>query len=144
MLFGLCVTLPRPAEATLGQAHDSVDTDRVRLGARHSAQTAPTHTVDTLILANGGVVREFSRGDGTVFALAWHGPGRPDLRQLLGARFDAFQSSATAPGGRRVRRPLSVNRSDLIVHSAGHPGAFWGFAFIPALTPAGFSMDEFK
>ena len=83
-----------------------------------------------MTLANGGLVREFTRADGTVFAVTWRGPGRPDLRQLLGDHFQTLQAD-NVRNGPRTRRPLSVNRSDFIVRTGGHSGAFWGVAFLP-------------
>jgi len=132
------------ARAALGRAYDSVDTHRIHMAAKRHAQALASHTVDTLTLANGAVVREFSRPDGTVFAVAWRGPSRPDLRQLLGGQFATFQSETAPITGRRARRLVSVNRSDLVVQSSGHPGAFWGFAYVPNLTPGGFAMSDFK
>jgi hypothetical protein len=130
------------ADATLGGGRDTVDADRVHLTARLTSTTSGTHTVHALTLANGGVVREFARSDGAVFAITWHGPSRPDLRQLLGARFDIMQSDNAMPGGRRSRRPLAVRRSDFILGSGGHSGAFHGFAILPGLAPAGFSTKD--
>jgi hypothetical protein len=148
-MFCLAGLAPGFAHAGLGRGYDSVDTDRIHLGAKRHAQAVATHTVDTLTLVNGAVVREFSRPDGTVFAVAWRGPSRPDLQQLLGDQFAAFQAQATqAPAtsgpARHVRRAVSLNRSDLVVQSAGHPGAFWGFAYVPSLAPSGFAMSNFK
>jgi hypothetical protein len=133
-----------PAHATLGGAYETVEKDRAHMAARvRSAQTA-SYRVHTLTLANRGVVREFTRGDGTVFAISWRGPGRPDLRQLLGGRFEQMQTENAPATGRRVRRPLIVNRSDLVMQSSGHPGAFWGFALLPAMQPADFSIGDLK
>lgn len=108
----------------------------------------------TLTMPNGSVIREYMNDGGTVFAVTWRGPSRPDLRQLLGAAFDTFQEQVTAPASDdtaassgavvhhgRLRRPLVVERSDLVVHSAGHPGAFFGFAYLPQQLPAGFTAD---
>jgi hypothetical protein len=78
-----------------------------------------------------------------VFAVTWRGPGRPDLRQLLGEHFQTLQAD-NVRAGPRTRRPLSVNRSDLLVLTGGHSGGFWGVAFLPQMAPAGFSTDEMK
>ena len=108
-------------------------------------------------MSNGSVVREFQNNDGVVFAVAWRGPGRPDLRQLLGGAFDTFQAKVTAPDSNttvtsngvvvhhgRSRHALIVEQSNLVVHSAGHPGAFFGYAYLPQQTPAGFSPDALQ
>ncbi len=132
-----------PAHAALGHAYASVETDRAALGATIKSTSAGAYTLHTLALPNRGVVREFTRPDGTVFAVAWHGPGRPDLRQLLSEHFNAVQADNVRVG-RRLRRPLAVNRTDLLVTTGGHSGAFWGAAMIPQLEPAGFSASTLK
>jgi hypothetical protein len=132
------------AHAGLGGTFASVQADRAQFRASMASAQTSAWSVHTLTLANRGVVREFARGDGTVFAVAWRGPGRPDLRQLLGERFETFQSDNTSPSGRRTRQPLGVNRDDFVAHSAGHSGAFWGFAYLPKMAPAGFSTSDLK
>jgi hypothetical protein len=133
-----------PAHAVLGGAATTVEADRVHMSAKLASTAAASHTIHALTLPNGEVIREFARADGTVFALAWRGPSRPDLRQLLGARFDVLQADNVGPGGRRTRRPLSVQRADFVLSSGGHSGAFHGFAYLPSLTPAGFSAQELR
>jgi hypothetical protein len=133
-----------PAHASLGGVYSSVESDRTHMVARMRSASAQSYQVHTMTLPNLGEVREFTGKDGIVFAVAWKGPGRPDLRQLLGPHFETFQEDNIPPQGRRTRRPMNVNRPDLIVHSAGHPGAFWGFAYLPQQTPSGFSSSDLK
>jgi hypothetical protein len=138
----LCLIGGLPARASLGGGRDSVDADGRHFAARMSTIGASTHTVNVLTMTNGEVVREFTRGDGVVFAVTWRGPARPDLRQLLGPRFDTIQADNVLGGGRRTRRPLAVRRPDFVLSSGGHPGAFWGVAYLPALAPAGFPVRD--
>jgi hypothetical protein len=133
-----------PAYAFLGGAYSSVSADRAHLAARLQTSAAATHTLHTLTLANGGMVHEFSRSDGTVFAVTWRAPGRPDLRQLLGEHFTTVQADNANRKGRLRRMPLMVNRSNFVMLTGGHPGAFWGVAFLPQSAPAGFSPSELK
>lgn len=139
-----CLAVALPAYAHLGGAYASVEADRAHMGARIQSTSAATHTVHTLTLANGGIVREFSRPDGTVFAVTWRAPGRPDLRQLLGEHFNTLQIDNARPPGRWSRQPLNVNRSDFVVQSGGHSGAFWGVAILPQSEPAGFALSDLK
>ena len=144
LLAGAALFAPAlPASAALGHAYASVEADRAAMGATISSAASGGYTQHTLALPNRSVVKEYTRSDGTVFAVAWQGPGRPDLRQLLGEHFDTLQAENVRVG-RRLRRPLSVNRTDLVVTSGGHPGAFWGAALIPPLEPAGFSASDLK
>ena len=130
-------TLPAtPAGATLGAAYATVERDRAHIGAHHAIASQAGYAVHTLAASNG-VLREYTRADGMVFAVAWQGPARPDLRQALGPYFDEL-NAANPPrvrGGRHV--PLTANRADLVVRSGGHPGGFFGVAYVPALMPAG-------
>lgn len=132
------------ADAALGGLYQSVEQDRTHLAAAMRSATMATHMVHTLTSENGGVVREFTRSDGTVFAVAWHGPGRPDLRQLLGSSFDSFQAAVTTGRVVRTRAPLVVHKDDLVVQSAGRPGAFRGIAYLPRLVPPGFSAEDLR
>lgn len=145
-----------PAAAGLGGSHATLEADRAHLAAAMNSTPLPTHVLHTLTALNGSVVREYVNSDGVVFAVAWRGPGRPDLRQLLGPAFHTFQAQVTTPvtdiaadGSTvvhhgRLRRPLLVEQRDLVVHSAGHPGAFFGFAYLPQHVPAGFNPDALR
>lgn len=140
----LLMALATPAYAGLGRSYDSVDTDRLMLNAKVATTAAGAYAIHTLTLPNQGIVKEFTRADGKVFAVFWKAPGRPDLRQLLGDNFETVQADNDHRIGRRMRRPLSVSRSDLVLQSGGHPGAFWGAAVMTALQPKGFSASDLK
>lgn len=129
-----------PAAAELGGNRRGVDADRFHLAATMASSGAATHTVHTLTLPDGDTIREFAAADGTVFAVTWDGPARPDLRQLLGTAFATLQTDVAA-GRRRPRAAMRVARDDLVVRGEGHPGAFHGFAVLPHLVPAGFRAD---
>jgi hypothetical protein len=143
LAFAGSLALAAPACAHLGGSYASVEADRARFAARLQSTAAASHAVHVLILANGGQVKEFTRADGTVFAVTWRGAARPDLRQLLGEHFQTLQDD-NARTGLRTRRPLRVDRPDFVVRTGGHPGGFWGVAFLPQLAPAGFSTDALK
>jgi hypothetical protein len=146
LFFALCAVgagMASVAHAALGGAYASVEADRAHMSAKLNSTLGSTYSVHALALPNGGVTREYTRADGIVFAIAWQGPSRPDLRQLLGAYFETFQSDNALHHGRRARRPLSVQRPDIVVQSAGHSGAFWGLAYLPQAAPAGFSINDF-
>jgi Protein of unknown function (DUF2844) len=80
---------------------------------------------------------------GTVFAVSWQGPYKPDLREVLGAHFQGMVDAAKRqPGG--ARAPMRLERDDLVIYSGGRTGAFEGRAWIPALLPAGFDTSAIK
>lgn len=92
---------------------------------------------------NGGMVREFTNASGTVFAVTWSGPGKPDLGALLGSYFPTFQANSAATTRRgRFRRPASVAQPDLQIQVEGYMGWFRGVAYVPSLAPAGFSVSD--
>jgi molybdopterin biosynthesis enzyme len=133
-----------PASATLGAPYVSVEADRVHMSAHHAVASQAGYTVHSLTTASGSVVREFTRSDGRVFAVAWQGPARPDLRQALGPYFDEL-NAANPPrtrGGRHI--PLTANQADLVVRSGGHSGGFFGVAYVPGLVPTGVSVATLR
>jgi hypothetical protein len=136
--------LAAPSWASLGGSSASIEVDRAHLAARSSTVVNAAYSVHIITLPNGGSVKEFERSDGVVFGIAWHGPSRPDLRQLLGSHFATMQSDVIVRSGRRLRAPLSDVKSDFVVHSAGHPGAFVGAAFLPQQAPASFSVNALQ
>ena len=93
------------------------------------------YSVATRRLPNQIVVREYVAPSGEIFAIAWQGPGLPDLRQLLGARFAAFQQAA-ARSARRRRGPLYVQVGSLVVENAGTMRGFHGRAYLLDRLPA--------
>jgi hypothetical protein len=133
---------PLSARAELGGQYSSVMSDGARMQAKVKSVSATNFTIHHLSLPNGGEVRQFSRPDGTVFAVAWNGPGRPDLQQLLGRRFEVVQAENAPPKGRFRRHVLAVQRPDFVVRTGGHPGAFFGVAFLPQALPSGTSSKD--
>jgi hypothetical protein len=131
------------AVASLGNKLPTIEADRAHLSASANSEILGAATVHTLTSPNGGIVKEYSATDGTIFAVSWKGPARPDLRQLLGDRFSAM-SSMNHPGRRYIRRIVAVQRPSLVILSQGHPGAFFGFAYDPSLVPSGFSLDALR
>jgi hypothetical protein len=141
--LALGLALGAPAQAHLGGARATVEADRAHFRASRTSVIASAYTVDAMTLANGGRVKEYSGPDGTVFAVTWLAPGRPDLRQLFGANFPTLQADNVRHGP-RTRAPLAVSRPDLVVRSGGHSGAFWGVAILPRVAPAGFSVTDLR
>jgi len=133
-----------PSFATLGGVSASIEADRAHLAARSSTIVNAAYTVHIMTLPNGGTVKEFERSDGVVFAISWRGPSRPDLRQLLGNRFAVMQADIVTTSRRRLRAPLTDERSDFVLHSSGHSGAFVGSAYLPQAAPANFSVSALQ
>ncbi len=150
MRFGLAslivvgaLALSAPAHATLGGKAATIDTDRARLSARMASRAEhTTFTIHEMTLDSGTVAREFVRPDGTVFAVTWQGPQRPNLKQLFGdTYFTRFQTDNKSTARIRMRRALTSTHSDFVVRTGGHSGAFWGFAYLPQTAPGGFPVQ---
>lgn len=138
------VLAPASGHAELGGGMSGVQADGARMGRRIASVALSTYSRHEITRANGGIVREFTNAEGQVFAITWSGPGKPDLRTLLGRYFTSLQTS----GGRigrtmhSLRRPAQVNQPDLQIQTGGHMGWFHGVAFIPSLAPSGYSAND--
>ena len=136
------LTVPRPAAAALGASAASVEADQAHLaGSRRSIELA-SYELHEIQAATGTVVREFAVPGGPVFAVTWEGPFLPDLRQLLGASYDAYVHAVRAK--RRGRGPLLIQLPDLVFESAGHPRGFHGRAYLPQLVPEAVSTEAIR
>jgi hypothetical protein len=111
-----------------------------------SSSSSAGYTVTETTLGNGTVIREYASSGGSVFGLAWSGPQMPDLSNLLGGYFPQYVAGVT--NARQLRGgghgPGHVKDSGLVVHSAGHMGAFSGQAYLPQALPAGVSATDIK
>lgn len=124
------------AFAALDEAPSDLPATKVhRTAGTTSAGAGYTDIARTL--ESGTVVHEFVDATGSVFAVTWSGPFKPDLKLLLGRHFGALAAGA--------QRGSPNGRSDgAVVQSGGHMGAFEGRAWIPARLPAGFDTQEMK
>ncbi len=118
--------------------------DAARTGSQVARVQLGGYARHDLTRANGGTVHEFTNAAGQVFAVTWSGPGKPDLRTLLGRYFEALQAAnrQNARAMHMLRRPSQVSQADLQIQSEGHMGWFRGVAFVPSLAPAGFAPTD--
>ncbi|HEX3397097.1 MAG TPA: DUF2844 domain-containing protein [Steroidobacteraceae bacterium] len=132
---------PRIASATLGEPEATVQTDVSQAHASiKSSQDRGGYRVHEIQLPSGTIMREFVGANGTVFAVAWQGPTRPDLRQALGQYFDAY---ASAPRSKFAdRRHVHIQQGDLVVEAGGHMRALSGRAYLLSAIPSGVNVEE--
>ena len=144
LLLGVFVAAPALAE--LGGSAVAIPGERAVLRASGSHVQLARFARHDLVLPNGGAVHEFANAAGQIFAVSWQGPGKPDLRKLLGVHFAALQAEnlrrSRVP--RLRRQPMTLASSDLTITSGGHMGWFWGVAMLPALTPAGVTAADLQ
>jgi len=142
----LCAVLvaalgPRIAAATLGEPEITVQRDVAQLRASiKTSEDRASYRIHEIQLPGGTLLREFVAPDGNVFAVAWNGPTKPDLRQALGKYFDAFVS---APRPKFAdRRHLQIKQGDLVVQGGGHMRAFSGRAYLASAIPSGVNLGD--
>jgi uncharacterized protein DUF2844 len=142
----LIALFPFRASATLGSDVNSVSDDRVKMqSALVGISRIGGFEVHQMQSAAGTTVREYVSSTGTVFAVSWEGPWMPDLRQVLGPYFEAYQR--TLPAARSARRshgPITIRSGDLVVQMGGHPRAFTGRAYVERLLPQGMQPESIR
>jgi hypothetical protein len=116
------------AVAGLGGDATSVEADRVSLKGAVRVTPEANFAVHE-ITGNGLVVHEYL-SDGKVFAVSW----------MLGSYYGQFAQAASAP--HYNHHHLDVATPQVIVQSSGHTRAFFGRAWVPALLPANFAIDQ--
>lgn len=132
-----------PAFAVLGGDVATVQADQTHINATRLVSQSNGYAVHELRSPSGSIVREFVSSSGKVFAIAWHAPSLPDLRQLLGPYFDEFQKAA-AQSQRPRRAPLFVEHSGLVVQLGGHMRSFTGRAYLPDQLPSGTRIEDIR
>jgi hypothetical protein len=138
--------VPSSAFAALGGSVTSVDADRVHVqGALMRIVRNDAFALHEIRSASGTMIREYVNGSGTVFAVVWDGPWLPDLRQVLGEHFDRYQAAMRARQSARTGHGVvAINDGGLVVQMSGHPRAFTGRAYVPALMPAGVQPESLR
>jgi hypothetical protein len=142
----ILIALPSIAFAALGGRVTSVDADRIRVeGALMRIVQNDTYALHEIRSASGTMIREYVNPTGMVFAVAWDGPWLPDLRQVLGDHFDRYQAvMQSRQRSRTGRGAVLIDDPGLVVQMSGHPRAFKGRAYLPALLPAGLQLDSIR
>jgi len=137
----VAVTVAAPAFAALGGDATSVQADLVKMKGALRTTSSAAFTVHEITTSYGTVVREYLSPGDKVFAVSWHGPVIPDLRQMLGGYYGQYEQAASTPhvGG---HRHLAIERPGLVVQSSGRMRAFSGRAWAPDLLPQNFSAND--
>lgn len=135
------------ANAALGGDRASVEADRVqsnvRQAARHTMSATGTYTVYETTMPSGTTVRQYVSTAGVVFAVAWSGQFKPDLRQLMGPHFDKMVARQ-ADQGTAGQRFIHQHETDLVVEAGGHPRSFVGRAWLPNALPPGILVQDIQ
>ncbi|HEX8954908.1 MAG TPA: DUF2844 domain-containing protein, partial [Burkholderiaceae bacterium] len=137
------LALPALALASLGGTVDTVQSYQVKMKAATRVQrSAANYTVHEMQLASGTTVREYVAANGMVFGVAWKGPVKPDLQQVLGQYFSTLSDSSAIKYSNHTQ--LHVQKDDLVIHSSGHMRAFSGQAYLTSALPQGVTASDIQ
>ncbi|HEV3511136.1 MAG TPA: DUF2844 domain-containing protein [Candidatus Sulfotelmatobacter sp.] len=132
-----------PCYAALGGDLSSVRDDQARIHASLQVSQTSAYSVHELRSSTGQVIREYAAPSGNIFAVTWHGPWAPDLRQLLGSHFMQFQQ-AMQSSSRAAHGPLVMQQGNLVVELGGHMRDFMGRAYLSDQLPTGVRAEEIR
>src|SRR5437879_6512557 len=103
--------------AALGSDVNSVAADQAHMRAQRRVTQAAAYSLHEMQDENGITVREYVSAQGKVFGVAWQGPSRPDLSQVLGSYYEQFRANAPT---RRVHGPITIQVQGFVLQSGGH------------------------
>lgn len=138
----LTLAMAQPAQATLGEAVDSIARDSKALSAVSRATISRSKYALQEISTGTTTVREFLTPSGVVFAVAWNGLVHPDLRVLLGSYEQEYRTAQRKQPRKQGRRQTRVKTERLVVETWGHMRNLQGRAYLPGLVPEGVSLYE--
>ena len=116
--------------------------DQLHIQATLHTTQMPAYALHELRTASGQTVHEYVTGSGRVFAVAWHGPFHPDLKQLLGSHFEEYRQALQQRAA--ARGPATVQLPGLVVQLGGHMRDFVGRAYLPDELPPGVRAEELR
>jgi hypothetical protein len=141
LALGLCAA--GAAQAGLGERVESVPRDHAALrGAALKVTPMANYDLHEITTANGDRVREYVSGDGTVFATTWSGHSMPDLKVVLATHYAEYVAGAQAH--RAGHHVFSMDTDGLALRVVKLPRGLAGSARVPALVPAGMSVQDIR
>jgi hypothetical protein len=143
-LAALFLTAGGTVQAALGEPADSVDADQATLAAKRASKTDRTGYTVQELRSDSVVVREYIAPTGIIFAIAWNGLIHPDLTPLLGSYAGEYRTALRHSPREPGRRNQKVETNQIVVEKWGHMRNLQGRAYVPALIPAGVSIDEIE
>jgi hypothetical protein len=139
------VAAPRSANASLGGDASSVRDDQMKMQGTLRLTRSNSYDVHEIQAPNGTTLREYISKSGYVFGIAWRGHSHPDLRQVLGANYNAFVQAVQAQRSQRHGHgPLVIQQSGLVVEMGGPMRALTGRAYLTQGLPAGIRAEEIR
>ena len=140
--LALAVHWSPAARAALGDDAAAVAADQARLGANLQVRQLGGYAIHELSAPTGTKIREFVSDSGKVFAVAWSGGFRPNLRDLMGAHYDRFIAGTR---GRRATRGIArIELPGMSVVMGGHLRTFFGRVILTDQLPGGVTPAELR
>lgn len=132
------------AFAALGGGLETVHADAAQLQTSDVTSTSGPLTVHTLQRENIVLAREFTDQSGKVVGVAWSGPSRPNLQQILGNSYFPRMAEAHRRGI-TSHRIMVLHDEDFVIESQGsmHTG-FSGRAYLTSAINGSVTPDLFK
>ena len=141
VLVAVWLFLPALAQAELGGSAESVVEVNRRFSAMHRQAWGASYRLHELAVPDGPVIREYENQAGRVFAVSWSGAGRPDLRVLLGAHYDAYLAACK---GRRARGPHRIDVPGMTIVQGGTQRALFGKVVLTGELPEGLAVEDLR
>jgi Protein of unknown function (DUF2844) len=121
----------------------SIQADQAHMQGSLRVTPASVYTLHEIHAPTGVKVREYLSPGGKVFGVAWDGPTMPDLKQLLGANFEAYAQAAKTQN-QHGHGPLIVHEGNLIVEIGGRMRFHTGRAYLSDQLPAGVHAEDVR
>ena len=132
------------ARAALGAGEAGIAADQNALQATLTVRAMDGYSLLSMSTGNGLNVREYLDGAGVVFAVAWNGPARPALQQLLGKYYAEFDAALQEIRPLGLHRSLRIDTGAMRVELSGHMRSYQGRAYLPAAIPGGVNHDQLR
>lgn len=143
LLFTLLVCFtPIFANATLGEPMASIQKDAGQLKAMQKAATVGEKFSVSEMQADGNTIKQYSNGEGIVFAVTWMGISKPDLKTLFGKYFAEYTEGSNEVPKLAGAKTISFKTSQMVIRRGGRMRDQRGLAFIPSLVPAGINAED--
>jgi hypothetical protein len=143
LVVGALAALASPqARAAVGDDVSAVAKDQLRLRASLRITSMEGYAIHELTAPAGGTVREYVGGSGKIFAVSWSGGLRPDLRDVMGIRYDQYIEARR--GQRRARGPVRIELPGMVVAMGSYLRTFWGHVVLTDLAPSGWQETALR
>jgi hypothetical protein len=126
------ISLPK-AHAAVGDDVSVVAADQARLQASLRIVPVKSYAIHELTSPAGATIREYVAKTGKVFAVSWSGGWRPNLRDIMGSRYDQYLEAMR--GKRRARGPVHIELPGMVVSMGSYLRNFWGHVVLTDLAP---------